>query len=919
VFLAIRDNKTSIGTPVVEKLTHKIVLSISSPIHDSQNKVIGVLVGVTDLSVYNFISRMINSYTNKNGSIQIIFPHVKKSLTTSASLTTLKELENIPEKFLKGFEGFSFTHNELLTAKHVPIAGWIVLTRIPTMVAFEPLHHLQDWLFSRVIIIIILIGLFVWWIIKWQLNPLENATRTLATLSISDEEFELLKEGKKDEVGGLIKNFNQLLKKLKHRDSELKRLNHALHFRTSINSVMRAATNEIEFAQMACEIATTSEGYLMAWIGMLQHDEHKSIKPICFSGKEDGYFKSVNITWEDNEFGQGPTGTAVRENRAAFCQDFHLDPHLAPWRELGVERGYRSAIALPLIVDDQIIGTYTLYGNIPNTFSNDEVSLLMEVANDIAYGISSLKMKQYKNIASENLERKDLLLATRAKLLDCATKYSHKDFLKHALDEISLVLKSPIAFFHKVDHDQNSLTLQDWSKRTQEEFCKAEGTGTHYDIAMAGVWADSVRSGAPVIHNDYASLPNKKGMPAGHAHVERELTVPIFRSGKPAGILGVGNKATNYNENDVEVATYLSDVLLELYETKQAAADLESSREFNEVILKTIPFLIDIVDQNGNILFASEKMKEALKRDPTGERCWDIYKDDQKQCKDCPLNNKSLLKNINSIETEDAFDGRTLEIFHTSINYQGKDAMLEIFQDITEKKNIQAQLVQSDRMASMGMLAAGVAHEINNPLAYTLLNLEEAQEELSAGNAKDRIKDAIGGIERVSKIVHGIKAFSRPESLEISLFDVHRPIEAALNMAANIIKYKAKIIKEYNPSLVVLSNEGQLAQVFLNLIINAAHAIPDGDIENNFITIRSWKDNNFIYISFTDTGSGIDEKILEKIFNPFFTTKPSGVGSGLGLAISRKIIFEMGGEIYAHSSAPKGTTMTIKLNSSPIL
>jgi diguanylate cyclase (GGDEF)-like protein/PAS domain S-box-containing protein len=162
----------------------------------------------------------------------------------------------------------------------------------------------------------------------------------------------------------------------------------------------------------------------------------------------------------------------------------------------------------------------------------------------------------------------------RMKLLETATADTLDEFMRKALDEIVLVTRSEIGFYHFVEPDQKTLSLQAWSTRTLEEFCKAEGKGMHYDIDKAGIWVECVKQGRPVIHNNYPSLPNRNGLPPGHAEVTREIVVPVYRSGKIVSILGVGNKPTEYTEKDVESVSYLADVVWEIVKRKQAEQSL---------------------------------------------------------------------------------------------------------------------------------------------------------------------------------------------------------------------------------------------------------------------------------------------------------------------------------------------------------
>ena len=165
----------------------------------------------------------------------------------------------------------------------------------------------------------------------------------------------------------------------------------------------------------------------------------------------------------------------------------------------------------------------------------------------------------------------------RLELLEFSATHSLDELLQKTLDEICSLTRSTVGFYHFANEDERTISLQAWSTRTISEFCQAEKREQHYPVDMAGVWADAVRERRPVIHNDYASLPHRKGMPEGHAVVIRELVVPIIRLNKVVGILGVGNKSKDYNERDIEICEYFSDVAWEITDRKRAEEALYES------------------------------------------------------------------------------------------------------------------------------------------------------------------------------------------------------------------------------------------------------------------------------------------------------------------------------------------------------
>jgi PAS domain S-box-containing protein len=245
-----------------------------------------------------------------------------------------------------------------------------------------------------------------------------------------------------------------------------------------------------------------------------------------------------------------------------------------------------------------------------------------------------------------------------------------------------------------------------------------------------------------------------------------------------------------------------------------------------------------------------------------------------------------------------------------------------VSRDVSDKKQTEMHLMLSDRMASVGTLAAGVAHEINNPLASVIANLDMALQDVGAlGDAvalppdlPEELKDARTAADRVREIVRDLKIFSRGDEDRHGPVDLEHVLESTLRMAWNELRHRAKVVKRYGRVPPVDAHESRLGQVFLNLIINAAHAIPPGNYEANEIRIATQLlASGRVQIDIGDTGTGIAPEVQPRMFTPFFTTKPIGVGTGLGLAISHRIITQFGGAITYDTEVGKGTTFHITL------
>jgi signal transduction histidine kinase len=241
-----------------------------------------------------------------------------------------------------------------------------------------------------------------------------------------------------------------------------------------------------------------------------------------------------------------------------------------------------------------------------------------------------------------------------------------------------------------------------------------------------------------------------------------------------------------------------------------------------------------------------------------------------------------------------------------------------------ERKKLQDQLLISDRMASMGTLAAGVAHEINNPLACVMANLELAQRALASraedpgtgelADVREELRDAREAVDRIRNIVRDLKVFSRSPDDERGPVDLRRVLESTVRMAWNELRYRARVVESYGDTPPVQANEARLGQVFLNLIVNAAQAMPEGHVEEHTLRITTGVDGDGrVAIEIADTGAGMPPEVMARLFTPFFTTKPVGVGTGLGLSICQRIVTGLGGTIDVKSEVGRGTSFRIVL------
>jgi len=264
---------------------------------------------------------------------------------------------------------------------------------------------------------------------------------------------------------------------------------------------------------------------------------------------------------------------------------------------------------------------------------------------------------------------------------------------------------------------------------------------------------------------------------------------------------------------------------------------------------------------------------------------------------------------------EDTVRTRTAELAEANVRLQ--DSLQQL-------RAAQEQLLFADRLASVGRLAAGVGHEINNPLAFILSNLRYVHQELDelSGTPSEEarqemltaLSEASEGAERVRLIVQDLKSLSRPDDVALGPVDLAAVVRGSAKMARHEVRDRARLVEDCDGVPPVHANAARLGQVFLNLIINAAHAITPGRVQENEIRVEARRsDPGHVTVEVRDTGAGISPEHLRRVFDPFFTTKPVGVGTGLGLSVCHRIITALGAEIRVESEPGRGTSFFITL------
>ncbi|MFC1851039.1 ATP-binding protein [candidate division CSSED10-310 bacterium] len=352
-----------------------------------------------------------------------------------------------------------------------------------------------------------------------------------------------------------------------------------------------------------------------------------------------------------------------------------------------------------------------------------------------------------------------------------------------------------------------------------------------------------------------------------------------------------------------------------------AQKELINSRNQLEAILNGITDGIYLINKDFHLLALNKKQMEWVAEgidDPIGRRCYQVFFDLDEPCAHCTAQKtfSTFLPERQSLSTQLNERNVYLEYFSFPINDEGDELyqVVQYVQDVTERKEMEDHLFQTEKMASLGTMTAGIAHELRNPLSSISMTIQliKKKQDIDAKFSK-KIGKIETQVNKAGKILSDIKTFSRKEKLTFKSMEVSVLVDNLLSQMVEMGTLKGvHLERDLQQTASVMVEPDQLDQVVINLVRNAADAMEE--LKNPTLRVKTGNfDDNQVFISVEDTGEGISEEKLKKIFDPFFTTKPPGKGTGLGLALCYKIIERHRGTIKVHSVVGDGSRFTILL------
>ena len=529
------------------------------------------------------------------------------------------------------------------------------------------------------------------------------------------------------------------------------------------------------------------------------------------------------------------------------------------------------------------------------------------------------------------------------------TDSSTKEISDFVLDEAVKLTKSKLGFLGFMNDEESEAAIHVWSKEAMAQ-CSVQDKPIHYPIIAAGIWGEAARNRAPIIINDYSvSHPAKKGYPDGHVELLRMLSVPVFDQERIVMVAAMANKEQDYDTSDVRQLSLLLDGMWRIIQRKRAEEQLRQSKAKLQGVFNGIldPLILIGDDMKVKMLnkAAADYYEIADPQQAIGRHCHQAFKGKSDLCEQCRVateisSNDSISYERKGLMDPDRFERVVLYPLTKTSGSPG-DVIIRV-SDITERRLFERQVIQKEKISSLGVLVSSIAHEINNPNNFVSFNIpilrDYIQEimpiideyaERHAGlefcrlpypEFRQDIFKLLDNLEhgsgRISSFVSNLRDFTQDQDKQPrSWVELENVIDRVLSICHSNIKNAVnsfiKNVPEHLPKIYTYPYT--LEQILMNLLMNAAQA---ADKKDSWIKLSATVNDGspgHIVIEVSDNGCGIDEDKRQKIFDPFYTTKSRLDGTGLGLYVCHTLVEGLKGRIEVESQPGEGSIFKVIL------
>ncbi|MCE5279105.1 MAG: PAS domain S-box protein [Planctomycetaceae bacterium] len=677
---------------------------------------------------------------------------------------------------------------------------------------------------------------------------------------------------------------------------EMLRLNRSLRAISDCNQAIIRATEESLMHGEICRIIHGVGGYPFVCISMREDDEGKSVRGVAQAGADQVYLDDARVTWADTPRGRGPTGTAIRTGRPSIVQRTADDSRYAPWREMATAHGFLSSAAFPLMLDGKAFGALTVCAGVADAFTPQEAALLEELAGDVAYGVAALRT--------------------------ASTLGAQQEELRAVHDNISIMT-------FLTDRDRNIV----FANRAGARFVglpQDQLVGQRVCGVLGCIHAnDDPRGCGFGPHCPQCSLLQtiQDTLATGQAHQDVEQRMVRVKDAQRQEAVLIASTAMIQPAGQARLLLCLEDAT----QRKEAQEALSESEARFRSFIEAAPEGF-FVQSEGRFAFVNQALLKIMGASTPEELLGKdffprIAPEYHQKVRDRIRFQRETGQAVSAMDQEFLrLDGSRVpvETAAAPIRYKGGEANLVFVRDITDRRRLQEQLRQSQKMEAIGQLAGGVAHDFRNQLTVIKGFAEMLlRRSLVLDSGVDQVQEILKAAQRSTLLTGQLLAFSRTQMLTPQRVDL-------VEIVVDIIKAVPHMVGEHVRLSVSAScdrclvevDPTQLQQALINLVANARDAMPDGGELTIEVSRRRLDDpilqkypdavaGVYAAVAVADTGCGMDDATLSRLFEPFFTTKEVGRGTGLGLAMVYGFVKQSGGIIDVESRLGQGSTFTL--------
>ncbi len=651
-----------------------------------------------------------------------------------------------------------------------------------------------------------------------------------------------------------------------------------------VNKTLLHASSEAELLNDICQIVVHQGGYRLAWVGYARFDENKTVEPVSQAGYEDGYLQSLEITWADTPRGRGPTGTVIRTGEPYVARNIHSDPEFEPWRARALERGYASSLALPLRTEERTIGSLNVYSTEADAFDKEEVKLLLELADNLAYGIMSLRAREQRQ------------------LVEAALRESEERF--RIVAENSPVNLTIIRISDETIIYANKTACQNLGYACAELINQKFAT-LFDDVNTYSQLLEQARQMNEV--NDYLAQVHQ----ADGTSIWLSFSTKMARFDNEEALYVSGINVTRRKE--AENALQKLNEELE-YRVQARTNDLIREHKQNEIILENVADAIVLTDIDGNILYVNpawEKLN-GYEFDEVLEKNISILQSTQMP--------SSIFENMwSTIKSGQVWEGRLVNRRKSGDLYQVQMTIAPVLDQDRKIKHfigVQHDITLEQQLLMMKeRFIADAAHDLGNPITIlqtTLYLLKQSPDTFD--KQLPRLEYAI---DRLSDLVTDLLTLSRIDRQMIRLKLESGNIN---ELIAKIVAGQSVVAYQKNQNLIFIPDAklppmvfdaSEMERILVNLISNAINYTP----EHGVIEITTAYQNDNITIVIKDNGIGIKSEELPHVFGRFYRSdeaKTISSGTGLGLSIVKELVEMHRGQIDVQSTYGAGSVFRLE-------